>query len=198
MTLDLAPATSALAALIREVKDGQLTAPTPCGGLTVGELLDHIDGLSIAFAAAGAKEDRSDGGRPRTPDASRLGADWRDRLAAQLDALAEAWRPADAWRGTARVGGGEMPAEVAGAAAVDEVLVHGWDLAVATGQRFPGEDPALAEALETAYAWVRTVVEQQPNGSPGLFGAPVPVAADAPLADRLIGLTGRRPEHASA
>jgi uncharacterized protein (TIGR03086 family) len=194
MTLDLAPATDALSALIRGVRDEQLAGATPCGSLTVGELLDHIDGLSIAFTAAAAKERRPDGGRARTPDAGRLGAGWRDRIPAQLDALARAWRPAAAWTGSTVIGGGEMPAEVAGAAGANEVLVHGWDLAVATGQRFPGEDPSLTEALETAYAWVQSVVEQNPNGIPGLFAAPLPVPDDAPLTKRLLSLTGRQPD----
>lgn len=36
-------------------------------------------------------------------------------------------------------------------------------------------------------------VSQNPDGTPGLFGPPVPVADDAPLLDRLLGLTGRDP-----
>ncbi|HEY0560282.1 MAG TPA: hypothetical protein VGD03_08380, partial [Frankiaceae bacterium] len=60
------------------------------------------------------------------PDAGRLGDDWRDRLTARLGALADAWDGPDAWAGSTHVGGGELPAEAAGLAALDEVLVHGW------------------------------------------------------------------------
>ncbi|MFI9718970.1 TIGR03086 family metal-binding protein [Streptomyces sp. NPDC052396] len=193
MTPDLRPATSVLAELVRGVRDNQLDAPTPCGGLTVAELLDHIDSLCMAFTAAGTREFRTDGGRAPVPDASRLGTDWRDRLPARLDELAQAWRPSIAWVGTTQIGGGELPAQAAGASAVDEVVVHGWELAVATGQPFPGGDPSLTEALETAYDWVRSVVEQNPDGSPGLFGPPLPVPDHAPLLDQLLGLTGRYP-----
>jgi uncharacterized protein (TIGR03086 family) len=193
MTTDLKPATSALAALVRGVRDDQLTAVTPCGGITVGELLDHIDNLSLAFAAAGTRQFLPDGGAPRPPDATRLGTDWRERLPAQLDGLAAAWQPAGAWDGSTQVGGGEMPAPVAGAVAADEVLVHGWDLAVATGQPYPGDDPSLAGPLMTAYDWANAVAEQNPGGTPGLFGPPVDVPGDAPLMDRLLGLTGRQP-----
>jgi hypothetical protein len=59
----------------------------------------------------------------------------------------------------------------------------------ATGQDFTC-DPELVEA---AYAFVQSAVAQNPNGSAGLFGPPVPVPDDAPLIDRLIGLTGRDP-----
>ncbi|MFI6793340.1 TIGR03086 family metal-binding protein [Nonomuraea sp. NPDC050383] len=193
MTADLGPATDALAAIIRSLPGDRLSAPTPSGGITVAELLDHIDGLCVAFTAAATKTPLEDGGRARTPDASRLGDDWRDRIPARLDELARAWRAPSAWSGTAEVGGGRMPAEVAGAAAVDEVVIHGWDVAVATGQPYPGEEPALAEALREAYTWVSAVAAGSPQGSPGLFGPPVPVPGDAPLMDRLLGLTGRDP-----
>ena len=193
MTPDLRPATGALADIIRGVRDDRLGAPTPCSNTTVGELLDHIDSLCAAFAAAANKSFREDGGRAPVPDASRLGTDWRQRLSARLDELAQAWQPATAWTGMTQAGGNELPAEIAGSAALDEVIVHGWDLAVATGQPFPSDDPALAEALQTSYAWVRSVVEQSPHASPGLFGPPVPVPDDAPLLDQLLGLTGRHP-----
>ncbi|MBG0832867.1 TIGR03086 family protein [Planomonospora sp. ID67723] len=193
MTADLHPATAALAALIGQVRDDQLTAPTPCGGITVGELLDHVDSLCVAFTAAAAKTPLAGGGRAPVPDASRLGGDWRRRLPARLGDLARAWREESAWTGTTEAGGNRLPAAAAGAAALDEVIVHGWDLAVATGRTYPGADPALTEAMTAAYRWVGAIVAQHPDGSPGLFGPPVPVPDDAPLLDRLLGLTGRRP-----
>jgi uncharacterized protein (TIGR03086 family) len=88
-----------------------------------------------------------------------------------------------------RAGGLDLPAEVAGVVALNEVIVHGWDIAVSSGQPFACE-PAL---LQAAYAYVQSTVTQYPEGSPGLFGPPVPVPDDAPLLDRLIGLTGRDP-----
>jgi uncharacterized protein (TIGR03086 family) len=191
--VDFRPATRLLAGLVRGVREEQLDTATPCGGISVGRLLDHIDGLSVAFAAAGRKERLPDGGQPREPDASRLGRDWRDRLPAGLDALAEAWRPDAAWEGMTVVGGLELPAPIAGASGLDEVLIHGWDLAVTTGQQFPADGDGLAEAVETASAWVVSVVAQNPEGVPGLFGPPVTVPADAPPLDRLLGLTGRDP-----
>ncbi|GAA3447461.1 TIGR03086 family metal-binding protein [Planomonospora venezuelensis] len=192
MTADLRPATAVLTSLIGQVRDDRLTAPTPCGGITVAELLDHVDGLCVAFTAAAAKTPLDGGGAP-VPDASRLGDDWRRRIPARLDGLARAWREASAWTGTTEAGGVRLPAGAAGAAALDEVIVHGWDLAVATGQSYPGAEPALADSMATAYEWVGAVAAQSPDGSPGLFGPPVPVPGDAPLLDRLLGLTGRDP-----
>ena len=73
--------------------------------------------------------------------------------------------------------------------AINEVVVHGWDIADATGHDYTCET-GLTEA---AYAFVRSAVAQNPGGSPGLFGPPVPVPDSAPLLDLLIGLTGRNP-----
>ncbi len=86
-------------------------------------------------------------------------------------------------------GGVDLPAEVAGIVALDEVIVHGWDIAVASGQSFSSE----ARLVEAALQFVQSTVAQNPDGSPGLFGPPVPVPEDAPVLDRLIGLTGRDP-----
>jgi uncharacterized protein (TIGR03086 family) len=190
---DLRPATDLLARIVRGVRDDQLAAGTPCGGLAVGGLLDHVDSLAVAFAAAGAKQRLPDDGRPPVPDAGRLGDDWRDRLTARLGALADAWDGPDAWAGSTHVGGREMPAEVAGLAALDEVLVHGWDVAVATGQPAAGEEAGLSGHVQAAAGWVTAVVGANPQGSAGLFGPPVAVPEDAAPFDRLLGLTGRDP-----
>ncbi|HEX6515380.1 MAG TPA: TIGR03086 family metal-binding protein [Nocardioidaceae bacterium] len=186
--IDLTPATVRLAEVVRGVRDDQLHAATPCQDTTVGDLLDHVDGLSVAFTAAATKEPLTNQ-RPPVPAGSHLGGDWRASIPRRLAELAEAWRTEAAWSGMTGAGGVEMPGDVAGTVAVDEVVVHGWDIAVATGQPFDC-DPALVQA---ALAFVTSAVEQNPEGSPGLFGPPVPVPDDAPLLDRLVGLTGRDP-----
>lgn len=189
--LDVEPATRVLAALIAGVSDDQLGSVTPCPDMTMGDLLDHVDRLSLAFAAAAAKQ-APEGGLPPPPDASNLGEDWRTRIPAQLAALAEAWHDEAAWAGETHIVGTDLPAELAGTIAIDEVVVHGWDVAVASGQRFTSE-PQL---LEAAYGFAQATAAQNPDGTPGLFGPPVQVPDDAPLLDRLLGLTGRDPQWA--
>lgn len=49
------------------------------------------------------------------------------------------------------------------------------------------------ELVEAALEFVRPTAEGNPDGTPGLFGPPVAVDDDAPLLDRLLGLTGRDP-----
>jgi uncharacterized protein (TIGR03086 family) len=187
--LDLEPATRMLAELVTGVRDEQLAAPTPCSEASLGDLLDHVDGLSVAFTAAASKTAVEGGSQGPSADASRLGPDWRRRVPERLAALARAWHDEASWTGMTQAGGVDLPGDVAGVVALDEVVVHGWDIAAASGQHFSC-DPQL---LQATYEFVRSTVAQSPQGSPGLFGPPVPVADDAPLLDRLIGLTGRDP-----
>jgi uncharacterized protein (TIGR03086 family) len=73
--------------------------------------------------------------------------------------------------------------------AINEVVVHGWDIAAATGHDYACQNGLV----EAAFDFVRSAVAQNPEGTPGLFGPPVDVPDSAPLLDRLIGLTGRDP-----
>lgn len=186
--LDLSPATKTLATLVDGVRDDQLTARTPCEAITLGQLLDHVDSLSTAFTGAATKTP-GPGGPPPKPDAARLGADFRERIAGQLDALAAAWSDPAAWQGMTQAGGLDLPGELAGVIALNEVLVHGWDVAVASGQPFTADPDHVA----AAYDFVGRAAKQNPEGTPGLFGPPVRVSGDAPLLDRLLGCAGRDP-----
>lgn len=187
--LDLEPATRVLTDVVGGVRDDQLTAPTPCTDSTLGDLLDHVRGFSLAFTAAARKTPIEGTSQAPSADASRLGADWRTRIPEALRSLADAWHNEAAWTGMSQAGGLDLPGELAGVIALNEVIVHGWDIAVASGQSFTCE-PHLAQA---AYGFVQGAVAQNPQGSPGLFGPPVPTPEDAPLLDRLIGLAGRDP-----
>lgn len=188
--VSLEPATDRVAKLVRGVPDDRLGARTP-SDCTVGDLLDHIQILSQAFAAAAEKsvDDRLSGPPPR-PDASRLGDAWRDRIPQLLARLAAAWNDPAAWQGMTKVGGLEMPGEVVGVVALDEVVLHGWDLAVATGQPYNIEP----EQLEPLIPFLAHLAE--PGMEPareGLFGAVVAVPEDAPPFSRMLGLAGRDP-----
>lgn len=190
MTIDFRPTTTELARLVRTVDDAQLTDPTPCPDYTVADLVDHIGGLALAFTLSARKEEIPGGGNA-SGDGSRLEDGWRDRISAQLGALGEAWTEPAAYDGMTMAGPIEMPAEIAALVAIDEVTVHAWDLAVATGQSYAA-DPA---AVEAAHAFASSF--EPPEGGAaadgGLFGPPVPVPDGAPALDRLLGATGRDP-----
>jgi uncharacterized protein (TIGR03086 family) len=189
-TLDLGPQTAETARIVAGVRDHQLCDPTPCEGMTVAALLDHLVGLTTAFRQAAEKVPQ--GGGPRA-DAANLAPDWRMRLPAQLEELAAAWRVPAAWEGTTVAGGVEMPAPAMAVVALDEVLIHGWDLAVATGQDYRPDPAAVEVCLDMVGD--RSDPADEPEG---LFGPVVPVPADAPPFDRLLGQTGRDPRWTSS
>jgi uncharacterized protein (TIGR03086 family) len=187
--LDLEPATRTLADVVVGVHDDQLNGPTPCVGTSVAAMLDHIDGLALAFTAAAKHTPPPGGSRPPSADATRLTADWRTRIPSRLAELADAWGYESAWIGMTKAGGQDLPSELAGVIALDEVVIHGWDLAVATGQPFD----CAAPLLQAVHGFVRSSAEQNPQGTPGLFGPPIVVPMDAPSLDQVIGLAGRDP-----
>ncbi|MEU6280651.1 TIGR03086 family metal-binding protein [Streptomyces sp. NPDC047028] len=185
--LDLGPQALIVARLAENVTDEQLTAATPCSDYALRNLLGHLLGLSVALRDAARKDL---GATTDTPPASAvpdIGPDWRAELPKALDELAEAWRDPAAWTGATRAGGVDLPGAVAGAVATDELVIHGWDLARATGQDY-APDPA---ALESAHGFLLAAADS-PNG--GIFGPVVPVPAEAPLLDRAVGLSGRDPK----
>lgn len=189
-TTDHGPAARRLAGLLTAIPDSALEMPTPCPGMNLAALLDHVHGLSIAFARAAAKDIPEGGSRPPTVDAARLAPDWRVRIPEALDELAAAWRVPGAREGMTEAGGVEMPGDVAASVALNEVVVHGWDVARATGQPYE----AGTDEVEACLAFVGPSVEESGGaGIEGLFGPAVAVPADAGPLDRLIALTGRDP-----
>jgi uncharacterized protein (TIGR03086 family) len=186
--LDLGPQTRELLRLAEGVTDEQLSAATPCPDYAVRHLLGHLMGLSVAFRDAARKDLGAT--TDTSPNAAEpdIGPGWREELPKVLDELAEAWREPAAWTGMTRAGGVDLPGAVAGAVVADELVIHGWDLARATGRQYT-PDPA---ALQASYGFLRAAADTPDRGN-GAFGPVVPVPADAPLLDRAVGLSGRDP-----
>ncbi|MFJ3668657.1 TIGR03086 family metal-binding protein [Streptomyces sp. NPDC090106] len=186
-TLDLGPQTRIVARLAAAVSDERLADPTPCPEYAVRHLLGHLLHLSVAFRDAARKNLGAT--TDTAPDSAvpDLGPGWREALPAVLGELAEAWRDPAAWTGTTRAGGVDLPGAVGGAVAADELVIHAWDLARATGQVYE-PDPA---ALRATYDFLRAAADESGRG--GVFGPVLPVPADASLLDRAVALSGRDP-----
>jgi uncharacterized protein (TIGR03086 family) len=188
--VELGPAAQRMADLIEGVPEEQLGGPTPCPAYTLGDLVDHIRGFTLAFTAAARKDTAGMTSDRASGDASRLGDDWRTQIPRDLAALADAWRDPAAWSGMTMAGGIDLPGDLAGIIALDELVVHGWDVARASGQDFD-ED---RESLEAVHGFVKQFSGTgQEAAREGLFGPEIPVPDEAPLLDRVIGLTGRDP-----
>ncbi|MFJ5994602.1 TIGR03086 family metal-binding protein [Streptomyces sp. NPDC092370] len=186
-SLDLGPQTEVLARLVAGVTDEQLADPTPCPKYEVRHLLGHLAGLAAAFRDAARKDLGAT--TDTSPDSALpdLAPGWREELPEVLAELAEAWRDPAAWTGMTRAGGVDLPGEIAALVVTDELVVHGWDLARATGQPY-SPDPA---ALRACHDFLAAAVDDPGRGE--IFGPVVPIEPEASLLDRAVGLSGRDP-----
>ena len=149
MPLDLGAPADRIIALAGAVRDDQLGLPTPCGDQDVATVLAHIIGFSIGFRDGARKVSGPTTSTP--PGPLPLPDDWREQLPERVGELATAWREPAAWEGETTVGGVTLPAAMHGGFANNELVIHGWDLAVATGQPY---DVASAN-LDASWQLVR-------------------------------------------
>jgi uncharacterized protein (TIGR03086 family) len=87
-----------------------------------------------------------------------------------------------------RIAGMDTPAGMVALTVADELAVHGWDLARATGQPYDC-DPAV---LEAALSFLGQFASPDaPAGPEVAFGPSRPLPAEARLLDRVVTLAGR-------
>ncbi|MEU7142557.1 TIGR03086 family metal-binding protein [Nocardia sp. NPDC046473] len=187
---DFEPAAAALEAVVVRITDDQLAAGSPCVDTSVRDLLAHVVDLTEAFRQAATKEAVGGSVAPSVGAERALPGDWRTRIPAQLKALVGAWREPAAWDGVTEAGGVSEQAPVMARIALDEIVIHGWDLAKATGQPFNATATDLAILLDL-------LRETPPEGTPGLFGPVLPVPAEASALERVLALTGRSADWAA-
>src|SRR5687768_13426157 len=152
----------------------RLGDPTPCDGWEVRTLLDHVVDTLRYFAATGRGEDAELPG-PTPPPA--IGDDPLGTYDARREETLRAYR---------EPGVIEKTGPSLGIAFADQ-LIHGWDLAKATGQ-----DAAMPDGLaDAAYEMIhgRFTDDQRQ----GVFGPEVAVGEGASPQERLLAYTGRTP-----
>ena len=177
-------AAAATTTMLRTIPSTNWSAPTPCLDWDLGTLAQHVVGTTTGMITIGRREPldpKNPWGGP-TVDQSN----WADVLAGNIEELAQAWSEEEAWEGTVHVGQ-ETPSAVIGDMAYAEILLHGWDIARATGA-------TLEVSPEIGAALLRTVGETAELGRQmGAYGDPVAVDADASDFDTALGLAGRNP-----
>jgi len=185
--VDLHPAAERLARLVEAVPGDALDWPTPCATYNVAALLNHVGGSLVAFRAAAIKQPLPGG---PSGVAANLDPQWRSAVPRDARALADAWDDPEAWTGMTAAGGVDLPGEVAAIVGLDEMVIHGWDLAKAIDQPADYDGPGVDEVLQM-------VTQFRGGGFEGLFGPEVTVPPDASTFDRILGITGRDPQWAS-
>jgi uncharacterized protein (TIGR03086 family) len=158
-------------------------APTPCPDFDVRTLMNHLVAGNILFATAarGEQLDMS------VFEQDHLGDDPATAYRRTRAEVLDAWRRPGVMDEQLPFGG--MTGSTVIRLHLTEELVHGWDLAHATGQD-EVFDPELAEL---ALAAMQSVPEKMLRGGVG-FGDAVEVPEDAPAHERLVAFLGRDPD----
>lgn len=182
----LARALDQTGAIIAQVRPEQAMLPTPCRAWDVHALVNHVvqDVRMFTTMVGAAAWDRR--------DADVIGDDWADAYRTAADALLAAWQREGALGGTVQLPFGEAPAAWCVDQQISDLVVHGWDIAKATGQSTE-LDPELGRV---ALAWAGQNLQPQFRGDEGsgqAFGPEVHVPDTAPLHDRLAAFFGRHP-----
>jgi uncharacterized protein (TIGR03086 family) len=174
-----------MAEIVDRITPEQSAWPTPCGGWNVHRLLCHVVAMVWRVTVIGRGEPPF-----ATPSsmAADPGVDWPPLLSAMTEELWSVWGRDEALRVTVVVPPGVMVnGDGALAHYVTEFLVHGWDLAAATGQDREGP----VEVAESALALARIRVPGTPRGGPAPFGQVCPAPAGAGPTTRLAAWLGR-------
>lgn len=194
MTTHDAPHTDLLAALDRAIAGtdrliagitaDQWSAPTPCTEWDVRALVTHVTSSMLTFAALVRDDPQPDHG------ADHQAYHQADDPVAGYRSAAAALRAAFGMPGALdrmyQSPIGPAPGSVLVHLRITELLVHGWDLARATGQ--PPALPTDLAAGELA-VWRAQFREGLPDALP--FALARPVAAYAPAIDQLAAFLGR-------
>lgn len=166
-----------LGGVVAGISPDQLDLPTPCSELTVAGVLQHMVGGAGAFAAAFRGEPAPEG-----PDAD---ADPLAAFGPALGDLVAAIGSPGALDRSVAAPFGEVPGDTFARFVVLDGLVHGWDMATATGQPY---DPPT-ELVEAVDAFARGAIDPLRDGD--TFAAAVEPAADATPVEALANFTGR-------
>jgi uncharacterized protein (TIGR03086 family) len=169
-------------AIVDGMEPSQLAAPSVCEGWDVRTELNHLVGGMRIFTAelnsAPAGDDH---------DADWLGADPRQAYVQAAVADRAAWRRPGVLDTTVHISLGALPGPMAAVVHLTEVLVHGVDLAVATGQQRSIDEQQCADLLATMH----DMGGMDPYRVPGMFGPELPAPAGASPHRQLLAYLGR-------
>jgi uncharacterized protein (TIGR03086 family) len=170
---------SAFARKVDAVEPKGWSAPSPCEGWTAGDLVGHVVSVHGMMLALIGRQLSPAPAATEDPAAAFAAA--RADVEAVLDDPALAATMHDGAFGQARID------ETFDRFLGFDLVVHGWDLARATGQ-----DEAIDPA-EVSRIWTMAEGFGDNLRRSGVCGPAVAVPDDAPLQDRLLGLLGRDP-----
>jgi uncharacterized protein (TIGR03086 family) len=184
---DLADAARAAAAVARGAAGTPLDSPTPAADWDLRTLVDHW----VLYTSHGLEHRARRTDLPEELVARDFAAepDWPQHYAEQLDRALSAWRDPAAWQGDVDFGGGStMPAEAIAGMNLAELVLHGWDVAAATGRSIDIDDATARTVLALVEQYAEMFREYAG------FADALPVDDDMPALERALRLSGRDPD----
>jgi len=166
-----------LSALVAPLDKAQLDAPTPCATFTVRNVLEHMIGGATMFAAAFRGE------APAEPTA---GTDVIGAFPVAMEGLQQAVRSPGALDRTINAPFGQVPGDAFARFVALDGLVHGWDIATATGQSY---NPPADVVVEVDAFARQAITDDMRDGD--TFAAPVEPPAGATPLEQVVAFTGR-------
>lgn len=168
-----------LGGVVSQVGPSQLDEPTPCADFTVRGVLEHMIGGATMFAATFRGAETA----PTVP--TDIGDPVLTFAAAMMELVA-AIRSPGALDRKVDAPFGRVEGDTFARFVVLDGLVHGWDLATATGQAYEPPD----ELVATVDSFARQAISPDMRGA-GMFAAEAQPPADASPMERLVAFTGR-------
>jgi uncharacterized protein (TIGR03086 family) len=164
-----------------------LERPTPCTDWDLRTLLNHMI-LWTSYSAERRAYGESVAEELMSKDFTAEPG-YAQAYQTQLAKAVDAWSKPEAWAGDRNVMGSATPAADIAAMLIAEMVLHGWDIAEATGQDYRCDDAVARNVLNTVEA--QGELFRQYQG----FAAIVPVPDDATAFDRALALSGRDPDY---
>ena len=181
-------ATNRVSEVVSGIKQDQISASTPCSEWDIRALLGHLIGGAENFAKVLSGTDptlnSTSSSQSADADAASLSKAYKSAVAGALQAA----KAPGALEKKVATPIGEMAGGEFLAANFMDHMVHGWDLAKATGQDTK-LDPQLAEACYQMFVPGMADMGREH----GVFGAVVLVPDSASTQDKLLAYMGRQP-----
>jgi uncharacterized protein (TIGR03086 family) len=185
MAAAAAEAARVVAGAAKAANSNTLEQATPCTDWDLRTLLNHMI-LWTSYSAERRAYGESVAEELMSKDFTAEPG-YAQAYQAQIAKAVDAWSKPEAWEGDRNVMGSGTPAADIAAMLIAEMVLHGWDIAQATGQDYHCDDAVARNVLKTVEA--QGELFRQYQG----FAAIVPVPADATALDRALALSGRDP-----
>lgn len=171
----------ALETTVKRIQGMQMHDPTPCSEFTVHDVINHMIVLGGTFAYMFRGEEP-----PQLSPPAVYGWVPAKEFAEVMDDLVDAVRSPGAMERPIQSPVGEVPGDTFARFVAVDGLLHGWDLATATGQTYEVPDDVVVEVEDFA----RTAITPEMRDA-GMFAAPTSAPPDASPIERLVAFSGR-------